>query len=173
MRAFLVVVALTCSSACAKSEPIDSSDAGDRKRDDEQGAAGSRADDGDRDGQERESDSDAPPASRSGGVACGEETCTGPSVFGLVRPCCADEATAACGISVSGGPCSESKDPDPRCPSADVMGLLTLASCCTDAGECGLDGSALEAGCVELGEADAAFREAGYPVKFPSPQACD
>lgn len=102
-------------------------------------------------------------------VKCGAKMCT--SQGGFAAACCADEKTETCGTSFMGGGCSVPEPGDERCPG--VMGFVTLPSCCTDDGMCGINASMFGMpGCIELGAA-AARAQMTSASAFPKPQACD
>lgn len=102
-------------------------------------------------------------------VRCGAKMCTSPG--GFAAACCADEKTETCGMSFMGGRCSLPEPGDERCPG--VMGLVTLPSCCTADGMCGINASMFGMpGCIELGAA-ATRAQMTSASAFPKPRACD
>jgi hypothetical protein len=93
-------------------------------------------------------------------IECGSGTCTDP-LGGMMIPgglpitlpmvCCADPDTATCGSMMPGGECMPPAPSDPRCPTVtSPLPGITLTSCCTDTGLCGLDASMLGMGCVDF-----------------------
>jgi hypothetical protein len=105
-------------------------------------------------------------------VACGSTTCqTNPLLAGFVDACCADPTKGVCGMSSMGAACSAPAVSDPRCPGVDFMGAFMLASCCTAAGQCGIDASMFGMGCIGL--ADASAMGGGGIGILPAPRACD
>lgn len=108
-------------------------------------------------------------------VKCGSTTCAAPGgAMGFISACCADEAKSMCGMSLMGNPCSVPSSGDMRCPGHQVMGL-TVPSCCTSDGLCGLDASMFGfGGCTDLKSAAAqAGAMMGGSGNLPSPRACD
>jgi hypothetical protein len=129
-------------------------------------------------------------------VPCGETMCTLPSnpLSGLISmaapflggalptpaACCVDEATAACGVSMSaGGTCEPLAIPDTRCPKADLGAIGqfiggAVRPCCLD-NKCGQDGALFGRGCVDNSQVASMLGPLaqGGMVMFPAPQACD
>jgi hypothetical protein len=106
----------------------------------------------------------------AGSVECGSKTCTAPG-GGFVSACCADAETETCGMSLMGAGCSVPEPGDARCPS--VMGFVTLPSCCTDDGMCGINAAMFGMpGCIELSEA-ASRAQMSSASSFPEPRRCD
>jgi hypothetical protein len=112
-------------------------------------------------------------ADAGAGVFCGVEVCE----EGM---CCADPFAGICGAPIGERGClipsPESTSSDPRCPSVDVMGFFTIPSCCTEDGQCGVDGTNFNMGCIELGmAAEGAMMMGGGAslIEWPPPQPCE
>jgi hypothetical protein len=88
-------------------------------------------------------------------VECGTAVCVSPIVgFGFINACCADEATSICGIKTLSGSCMKPDPGDPRCPALNFRGLIGLPSCCSEDGQCGLEGTRVGMpGCMGLASA--------------------
>jgi hypothetical protein len=105
-----------------------------------------------------------------GSVICGSKTCTAPG-GGFASPCCVDAETETCGTSFMGAVCSVPSAGDERCPA--VMGFVTLPSCCTASGMCGINAAMFGMpGCIELSEA-AMRAQMSSVSSFPAPRRCD
>jgi len=109
-------------------------------------------------------------------VACGTALCASPVAgFGFITACCADEATSTCGTTTPSGGCMKPPAGDPRCPALNFRGIISVPSCCTADGACGLDGAMYGMpGCTDLASASAranAMRILG--VSVPEPRPCD
>jgi len=121
-------------------------------------------------------DAGLPPVDE-GSVACGKVICM-PEEGETATLCCFDEFSAKCGMKqgMSGAACVMRVTPYKGCPSAMGMGGLTLPSCCTDDGMCGINAGAFTGSttCTENSEAmmDAAERGAGNFITIPPAQAC-
>ena len=113
------------------------------------------------------------------------------AALGFAAPvaCCADEATATCGLSMmAGGECSPPAVEDNRCPDTDLSGLMGLGAiaggaimggygCCID-NQCGVDAAAFGGGCTENSAARAqveALPLVGALIApgIPDPRGCD
>jgi hypothetical protein len=115
--------------------------------------------------------------SSSDAVKCGSMMCQSPAgAMGFITACCADEKTSTCGTSAMGGTCAVPSAGDPRCPKVEVMGFgITLPSCCTAQGQCGLDASMFGMpGCIDLATAatQAASMGMGMGGPLPAPRGC-
>jgi hypothetical protein len=98
-------------------------------------------------------------ASAPASVPCGATTCTNPAAAfasmlsgvlpGAVvaMPCCVGGTT--CGFIGKTGACAAPLPADPRCPAPNLPlpGAMATA-CCQTNGMCGIDGSALQLGCM-------------------------
>lgn len=113
-----------------------------------------------------------------GGIACGAKNiCTLDEGEENVTLCCADAFAGTCGMMQGTQGCVKRVSSFPGCPSAmGGGGMFRLPSCCTDDGQCGINGGAFTGGdtCTELGAAAerAAMMGAGMFITFPPPQAC-
>ena len=136
----------------------------------------------------------------AGGLAGGGMTPALP----MAMACCLDEAAGTCGLTaMAGGTCEAPAVVDDRCPRLEfpapaglpfdigaLLGPNVGAGCCTESGDCGLDGSLFGRGCVELSQAatmlgGAGMMDAGTAapggglgglggmLMFPEPQRCD
>jgi len=93
--------------------------------------------------------------------------------------CCLDAAAGRCGTAaMAGAACEAPAQPDTRCPSIALGATLGGGGfgCCTQSGQCGVDGSLFGRGCVE--NAQAMMNLADLPVigpliMIPPPMACD
>lgn len=104
-------------------------------------------------------------------VECGDATCTVPPIaMSLVKPCCVDSTAGECGFmsAFTENRCVAEAPPHPVCPSVTISGVMA-GGCCSRNGQCGVDGSAIGMGCVEL---SAAAATGGSAVEAPPPQAC-
>lgn len=103
-------------------------------------------------------------------VACGSKSCVAPG-GGFASPCCVDSETETCGMSFMGAGCSAPEPGDERCPS--LMGFVTLPSCCTPEGMCGISAAMFGMpGCIELSEA-VSRAQMSSASSFPAPRSCD
>jgi hypothetical protein len=85
-------------------------------------------------------------------LACGSSLCrVAVGGEGLVKACCFDEATNTCGFksSYSRNQCILASARDRQCPSLAILGV-DAPGCCTAYGKCGIDGSVVGMGCLEL-----------------------
>jgi hypothetical protein len=112
-------------------------------------------------------------------IPCGPMTCTDP-LGGMMLPipiplptvCCVDETMGICGSMMAGGACMEPPPSDPRCPTVTApLPGLTLTSCCTSTGLCGLDASLLSMGCIDFATIAGGTFGAFLPV--PAETVCD
>jgi hypothetical protein len=106
------------------------------------------------------------------GVPCGTATCTPPTGGMLpLGACCLpdDQCGASIGAALTGieagpGSCIDTAagSPDPSCPAQSIMGM-SLSSCCSAAGVCGVDLSVLGLGCNALSVLGALAPATGAP----------
>jgi hypothetical protein len=106
-----------------------------------------------------------------GGEPCGAVICEAPE-------CCADPFVSRCGAQLGRAclmPPPASPGADPRCPSISIMGIFTLASCCTDDNQCGIDASTFGTGCISYEQAEMGARNmgAGGFIPWPAAQSCN
>ena len=118
------------------------------------------------------------PGAPSGPVECGATTCAaqGGGFAGFAMPCCADAAKGSCGMSFMGAACTVPSAGDSRCPTVQAFGGISIPSCCTMEGMCGLDASMFGfGGCTELGAAamQASSMAMGMGGMIPPPRRCD
>lgn len=126
------------------------------------------------------------------GVVCGTTHCTMPE-GSTAEPCCMDAFSNSCGM-MSGGfgggamTCVAIVPVDTRCPSVNA-GPITLASCCTEANQCGITSMFMPGTCTDLATAEQMFMErfsgggdedggmggppGGFMLTFPDPQPCE
>jgi hypothetical protein len=104
---------------------------------------------------------------------CGSKNCEPPE-DGTAEACCMDSFSSTCGFKMPGGACAPAIVGDPRCPSVSVAAGITLPSCCTDDGQCGIDATMFTMpGCVDLATAaERAKTMGGGMISFPEPRAC-
>jgi hypothetical protein len=98
-----------------------------------------------------------PPSIPAGSVGCGSKVCSVPD-GDMGTACCMDPFAGTCGLqSALGGGCAKAPPAQPKdCPMLpSVGGFITLRSCCTTGGECGIDESMFQAGCVNYADAKA------------------
>ena len=109
-------------------------------------------------------------------VPCGTARCVSPAEgFGFITACCADEGRSTCGTKSPGGDCNLPPAGDPRCPALNFRGLISVPSCCTAAGACGLDGTMYGVpGCTDLASA-AVLASATFVIgaSVPDARPCD
>jgi hypothetical protein len=111
-------------------------------------------------------------AAVTNGVTCGSTTCTPPTGGMLpLGACCltnngcgASIGAALTGIDAGPGSCIDpaAGRADPSCPAQSIMGM-SLASCCSAAGVCGVDLSVLNLGCNSLSVLGALAPATGAP----------
>ena len=109
-------------------------------------------------------------------VQCGTAMCVSPAGgFGFITACCASEGTSTCGTTAPSGECVKPSAGDPRCPALNFRGLISVPSCCTEMGQCGLDGTMFAMpGCRDLASASAqASAMFAIGVSIPEPRPCD
>ncbi|HEX4339531.1 MAG TPA: hypothetical protein VH062_26675 [Polyangiaceae bacterium] len=132
-------------------------------------------------------DAGPPPSTiPAGSVGCGSKVCSVPAGE-TGTACCADAFSSICGLtSALGGACTKAPAPEPSdCPKLSTMGgFIQLRSCCTTAGQCGIDESAFKAGCISYADAtsmaamytkgfDAGALGGMFNVTLPPEQSCD
>lgn len=108
----------------------------------------------------------------TGGVPCGEMNCVVPE--GVPGPaCCKDPFKSACGV-LSGSSCVDPPKPPPMgCPAVPAFMGLPIAACCTPAGQCGVDLTALGQGCIDIATAVAQAQMMGVVIdQAPMPASC-
>jgi hypothetical protein len=115
-----------------------------------------------------------------GGEVCGKNVCK-------PEECCQDQFSGTCGVEISdlmnytNGqracllPPPPDSTSDKRCPGVNIMNIFTIPSCCTDMGQCGVDLSMFNYGCVENGEAKkgAEGMMGASGIMWPDPKPCD
>lgn len=109
-------------------------------------------------------------------IQCGTATCVSPAAgFGFITACCANEGTSTCGTATPSGECMKPPVGDPRCPALNYRGLISVPSCCTQAGQCGLDATTFGMpGCRDLASASVqASSMFVIGVSIPEPRPCD
>ena len=94
----------------------------------------------------------------AGSVGCGSKVCS--MVDGTMgTACCADAFSSICGINsqLLMGRCVKAPPPEPKeCPMLpSIGGFIQLRGCCTAMGECGVDESMLNMGCLNYADAKA------------------
>lgn len=168
------VISVLCGFACGDDEGDDTtkenaSDAGPRAGGNASGGKGGSQSTGNAgSGVTAGNTSVGPGAAVS--AECGSKTCTSPG-GSFAAACCVDAATETCGMSFMGAGCSVPEPGDERCP--DVMGFVTLPSCCTEDGMCGINASMFGMpGCIELSEA-ATRAQMSSASSFPEASRCD
>lgn len=109
-------------------------------------------------------------------IPCGTAKCLSPiSIFGIfpIPTCCADEETSTCGLATPSGACMRPFMGDPRCPALTFRGIVTVPSCCTESGACGLDATMYGLpGCTDLAAAAEQSRMT-VGVEIPEPRQCE
>jgi hypothetical protein len=120
-------------------------------------------------------------------IKCGTNTCQPPAGLGgllagfgggalgglLPMPvaCCMPDNS--CGMAgMANGACEMKATPDMRCPPI-TGGMGMGAGCCTDSGQCGVDGALFGRGCVENSMAAAMLGPLSTFIKAPPASACD
>jgi len=109
-------------------------------------------------------------------VPCGTALCVSPVAgFGFITACCADEGTSTCGTTTPNGACMKPPAGDPRCPALNFRGIVSVPSCCTQKGACGLDGAMYGMpGCTDLESAAQLVSSMRFlGVSVPEPRVCD
>lgn len=111
-------------------------------------------------------------AAVTNGVTCGTATCVPPTGGMLpLGACClpnngcgASIGAALTGIEAGPGSCIDTAagTTDPSCPAQSIMGM-SLTSCCSATGVCGVDLSVLNLGCNALSVLGALAPAAGPP----------
>jgi hypothetical protein len=120
------------------------------------------------------SDSGSSSAAAAQVVMCGSATCSvPPEANGLVKACCAEEATNMCGLTSSfvKNECKPPAPPHPICPSLTIAGA-TAAGCCTAMGKCGIDVSIIGMGCIDSSRAGGMTMIGGMMIEAPPPLEC-
>ena len=109
-------------------------------------------------------------------IPCGTALCASPIAgLGFIVACCADEGTSTCGTAIPSGACMKPPVGDPRCPGLNFRGIISVPSCCTDQGACGLDGAMWgTSGCRDLESAAQEIEQMrAFGVSIPAPRLCD
>jgi hypothetical protein len=90
-------------------------------------------------------------------VECGSKTCTGSAAAAAPgipapAPCCFDEEAEVCGVSspIMPGVCGGPVEDDDRCPTVMALGMQAAGCCIEASNHCGINASALGAGCADL-----------------------
>jgi hypothetical protein len=114
-------------------------------------------------------------AAAAASVECGSKKCTATAsalpTGAAPTPCCFDEAEEICGVSspLMPGVCGGPVEDDERCPTVMALGMQA-AGCCIEANNhCGINASALGAGCADL--ASPMLRQ--FVPGAPPAQTCD
>ena len=109
------------------------------------------------------------------GIPCGQVVCS-------EAECCSDPFASVCGapLPTTANTCLPPPPEDAMaiegCPSINIVNIFMLPSCCTDAGQCGINASSFGATepCTDLATAKMRAEEMGFGgfLPFPEPQAC-
>jgi len=91
----------------------------------------------------------------AGSVGCGSNVCEMRADL-TGAPCCLDMFSGTCGYKNALMQCVQAPPPPPPgCPMLPTVPFVTLTSCCTSKGECGIDESMLGMGCINYADASA------------------
>lgn len=93
----------------------------------------------------------------AGSVGCGSKVCSMRADL-TGAPCCLDMFSGTCGYKNALNSCVQAPPPPPpECPMLPTVpgGFITLTGCCTTKGECGIDESMLQMGCLNYADATA------------------